>query len=158
MTVQSPTGATPRRTMAPLAAFLLVLVIVLIAGLGGTTRAADKHRKLINCNLHEGPCTQVLAGSTVSLAVLPRPVKAMADLVFRVTLAEDSDLESDPYIDLDMPGMTMGKNQVVLKAVKPGAYEGTGVIVRCKSGRRTWRATVTLPGSGSTEFVFDVIY
>jgi hypothetical protein len=30
--------------------------------------------------------------------------------------------------------------------------------LRRSSGRRTWKATVTLPDAGKVEFVFDVIY
>jgi hypothetical protein len=54
--------------------------------------------------------------------------------------------------------MDMGSNRVELRAVKDSMYEGQGIIVRCPSGRRTWKATVTLPGAGQAEFVFDVIY
>jgi len=54
--------------------------------------------------------------------------------------------------------MDMGPNRVELRPVKENVYEGQGVIVRCPSGRRTWKATVTLPESGKAEFVFDVIY
>jgi len=82
----------------------------------------------------------------------------MTDLVFRVSLPENPVLESVPYIDLGMPGMDMGRNRISLEATSPGIYEGTGIIVRCRSGRHTWRATVTIPGIGSTDFVFDVKY
>jgi len=37
-------------------------------------------------------------------------------------------------------------------------YEGKGVIVKCPSGHRVWRATVTVPDLGKAEFIFDVIY
>ena len=121
--------------------------------------AGDTYQEMINCDLHQGACTQLLAGSTVSLTVSPRPVKAMQDLVFQVRLG--SKLPPDaglPYIDLGMPGMNMGPNRVQLKATDNATYEGKGVIVRCPSGRRTWQATVTLPGVGRTDFIFDVIY
>ena len=156
MTMPSQTVAIGRRSSAGLKAILLATALA--AGFSGAALGADKHQKLINCNLHEGPCTQTLAGTIVGLAVSPRPVNAMADLVFRVTLAGNPALESAPYIDLDMPGMNMGKNQVQLRSVGAGTYEGPGVIVRCKSGRRTWRATIALPGIGKSAFVFDVVY
>jgi hypothetical protein len=57
-----------------------------------------------------------------------------------------------------MPAMAMGPNRVILKQVDQNTYEGKGIIVRCKSGKRTWRATVTLPGLGKVEYTFDVIY
>jgi len=112
---------------------------------------------LVKCDIQRGPCTQELAGMVVTLDILPRPVKAMKDLKFRVTVSGGKPVRA-AYIDLGMPGMDMGPNRVELRPVKDNAYEGQGVIVRCPSGRRTWKATVTLPESGKAEFVFDVIY
>ena len=83
----------------------------------------------------------------------------MQDLAFKVTL--DGQLPPDaklPYIDLGMPGMNMGPNRVKLKFTGKATYEGRGVIVKCPSGRRTWRATITVPGFGHADFIFDVIY
>ena len=121
--------------------------------------AAEKYQHLVNCDLHRGACTQQLQGMDVSLEVEPRPVKAMTDLLFRVRLGGGTALgESNPFIDLGMPGMNMGPNRVLLKAAGPSAYEGKGVIVRCPSGRRIWQATVTVPDVGVVRFVFDVIY
>ena len=57
-----------------------------------------------------------------------------------------------------MPEMKMGPNQVSLQASGKGVYEGTGIIVRCSSGKRIWKAAVVLPGIGIAEFIFDVIY
>ncbi len=120
--------------------------------------AADKYRVLINCDLHQGDCQQTLGGHKVILMVTPRPVTAMTDLTFRVTFEGAPAMDKPPYIDLGMPGMNMGKNQVQLKSIGNGVYQGRGVIVRCKSGRRTWRASVTCPGIGTTDFIFDVVY
>ena len=52
----------------------------------------------------------------------------------------------------------MGPNRVKMKPVGKNVYEGKGVIVKCPSGHRVWRATVTVPDMGKAEFVFDVIY
>jgi len=112
---------------------------------------------LVKCDIQRGPCTQELAGMVVTLDILPRPVKAMKDLKFRVTVSGGKPVRA-AYIDLGMPGMDMGPNRVELRPVKDNVYEGQGVIVRCPSGGRTWKATVTLPESGKAEFVFDVIY
>jgi len=125
----------------------------------GLISAGDKYQEMINCDLHAGPCTLALSENAVTLEVIPRPVKAMQDLLFRVTLTEKLPHSTvAPYIDLGMPGMNMGPNRVQLKAVGDLVYEGRGVIVRCPSGRRTWQATVTLPDGGQTRFIFDVIY
>ena len=137
----------------------VAILSVFLLSAPGHISAGDKYQELINCDLHQGACTQSLAGSTITLAVTPRPVKAMQDLSFQVTFS--SKLPPDtkpPYIDLGMPGMNMGPNRVQLKFAGNATYEGSGVIVRCPSGRRTWRATVTIPDAGQTDFIFDVIY
>ena len=136
----------------------LTIVFAMHAGLVASGYAADKYKEMINCDLNREFCSRSLAGSRVTLAVSPRPVKAMADLIFKVGLEDNPALEARPFIDLSMPGMNMGKNRILLGSDGTGTYTGTGVIVRCKSGRRVWRATVTLPGLGRADFVFDVIY
>ena len=138
---------------------IIVLLVVLLLSFSGSGNADDKYRDLINCDLHQGVCTQNLPGSTVTLAITPRPVKAMQDLLFQVTFSAKLPPNAKlPYIDLGMPGMKMGPNRVQLKSVGNDTYEGRGVIVKCPSGRRTWRATVTVPDFGQTDFIFDVIY
>ncbi len=125
--------------------------------LGKATAADPTPESLVNCSIQQGPCIKDLGGMTVTLDILPKPVIAMKDLKFQVILSGEKPI-TNPYIDLGMPGMDMGPNRVQLRAVKDSVYEGQGIIVRCPSGRRTWKATVTLPGAGQAEFVFDVIY
>ncbi len=67
-------------------------------------------------------------------------------------------LTGSPIIDLSMPGMKMGKNKVKMKMIAKGVYQGTGIIVRCPSGKTIWQATINLSGIGSVNFIFDVIY
>ena len=98
-----------------------------------------------------------LGNVKLTLDILPKPVKAMQDLVFRLTLSGINQ-NANPYIDLGMPGMDMGPNRVLLKAVDSGVYEGTGIIVRCPSGRKVWRARITIPDIGTVDFIFNVIY
>lgn len=136
--------------------FGLVFLFVLVLA-GAVCSAADKKTAQINCDIQKHSCTLNLAGSDVIFNISPRPVKAMADLTFQVKLA-DPQPAKPPYIDLGMPGMKMGPNHVDLKAVRPGTYEGRGIIVRCPSGRTVWRATVTVPGRGAVDFIFDVVY
>ena len=136
-----------------------VFSIVVLLVIPGHISAADKYQEMINCDLHQGGCTQLVAGLSVTLTVKPRPVKAMRDLSFQVHLNGKLPPGNKlPYIDLGMPGMNMGPNRVQLKSMGNGTYAGSGVIVRCRSGRRTWQATVTIPDEGQTEFIFDVIY
>ena len=100
----------------------------------------------INCDAHKGVCSRPLGNQIISLEIMPRPVKAMQDLVFKVSVSGNPPSKS-PFIDLGMPAMKMGPNRVMLKPAGQGHYEGKGVIVRCKSGRRTWFANVN-PRSG----------
>jgi hypothetical protein len=109
------------------------------------------------CDIHHAPCTKIVQECELTLDIRPKPVKAMEDLIFTVTVS-GAKPTSDPYVDLGMPGMNMGPNRVSLRAAGQGRYEGKGVIVRCPSGRRTWQATVTIPGTATAEFIFDVIY
>ena len=111
----------------------------------------------INCDPHIGTCTQTIGDVAVTMEISPKPVKAMEDLLFNVTLS-GPESASAAHIDLGMPAMKMGPNRVMLKSTGPGKFEGRGVIVRCKSGHRTWFAIVTVPDYGEAIFVFDVIY
>ena len=139
--------------------FSAAILAVFLLLIQGYISAADKYQEMINCDLHAGPCTRSLSENTVTLDVTPRPVKALQNLSFRVTLSgKQLTSTKAPYIDLGMPGMNMGPNRVKLKSACGNLYEGQGVIVKCPSGRRTWQATVTIPDAGQTEFIFDVIY
>ena len=139
--------------------FMVVVLTVFLLTAPASSNAGDKYQEMINCDLHQGACTRNLSGSTVTFAVTPRPVKAMQDLLFQVAFSAKLPPNTQlPYIDLGMPGMKMGPNRVQLKSAGNGTYEGRGVIVRCPSGRRTWRATITVPDFGQTDFIFDVIY
>lgn len=110
-----------------------------------------------NCNIQEESCTRTVDGRTVELDITPKPVKAMKELTFRVRVSGDA-LKKPPHIDLGMPGMEMGPNKVTMEKVEGSVYEGTGVIVRCPSGKTIWEARVTVPGAGQASFIFDVVY
>jgi len=111
----------------------------------------------INCQAHSGSCALPLGKETVTLEITPRPVTAMQDSTFIVKISGDQPAQV-PYLDLGMPAMKMGPNRVLLKPAGNGTYIGKGIIVRCKSGRRTWFANVVIPGTGEAKFVFDVVY
>jgi len=135
--------------------FFLFMFAIIQPGL--LVPAAGAAEVKINCNVHHGSCSQNLEELEITLDISPKPVKAMQDLVFKVSLVEEG-LDRAPYIDLGMPGMKMGPNRVILKKISRTVFVGKGVIVRCPSGRRTWRATVTAPGRGKVDFIFDVVY
>ena len=139
------------------AGLVLIMIGILIFGGGVALNPAMAADTTINCDAHKGICSQSSGDLTVSLEISPRPVKAMQDLVFKVSITGASPAKP-PHIDLGMPAMKMGPNQVALKPLGPGIYEGTGVIVRCPSGKRIWFANVIVPGAGEVKFIFDVIY
>ena len=116
---------------------------------GREARGADE-------DIHAGPVTGRAGGQTVVLDISPKPVAAMRELSFTVELP-GYDGPDAPVIDLDMPGMRMPPNRVRLVLDGPGRYRGKGVIVRCRSGKRRWTATVTLPGGDRAVFAFDVV-
>jgi hypothetical protein len=67
--------------------------------------ATENNENKTNCDPHQGICTKSLSGCTVTLEINPKPVKAMEDLIFRVTLSGNLPANANPpYIDLEMPG------------------------------------------------------
>lgn len=144
-----------RREIHPNFIILVFAPLLLVAALSVNTVSAGESS--INCQAHDGKCTLPMGKETVTLEIMPRPVTAMQDSAFTVTLSGKPPGQA-PYLDLGMPAMKMGPNRVHLKPVGNGAYKGKGVIVRCKSGRRTWFANVVVPGAGEAKFVFDVVY
>jgi nitrogen fixation protein FixH len=96
-----------------------------------------------------------IGGQEVLLSITPWPLIAMREVDFTVSLPGYAG-KTSPYVDLSMEGMEMGRNRVDLSRGADGRYRGTGVIVRCPSGRRDWEATVTAPGAGKAVFRFAV--
>jgi hypothetical protein len=115
------------------------------------------------CDLSRGPCARAAGGATVTLAAGPRPLRAMTDLEFTVTLAPaGAAAAAEGRLALTMPGMYMGENRVTLAPAGEGRWQGRGVVVRCPSGQRTWAAEVELPPRAAGQppvraaFTFDV--
>ena len=139
-------------------ACLVLISIAIVFSHGQTVMAGDRAlRKYKKCNFHQSACTMSLSNATVTLDIQPKPVKAMRTLTFDLEVS-GTVLTRQPHIDLDMPGMVMGPNRVPMKPIKEGLYKGEGFIVKCPTGKRTWRAKVTLPGVGIVDFVFDVLH
>lgn len=152
----TPSGSlSGRRIRWPLVTCFMVLMTCASVRVVPAEDIKDSDKA--KCDVHHTACTQDLPDLKVTLDINPKPVEAMQDLTFTVILSGKNPTAL-PYIDLGMPGMHMGPNRVHLKSAGNGRYEGQGVIVRCPSGRRIWQATVTVPGSGSAEFLFDVVY
>ena len=137
---------------------VVILSILFLVFVADTIFARDSTTgQLINCDIQHQPCIQQVSGTSVFFDIQPKPVKAMKDLIFEVKI-KDMDLAEPPVIDLGMPGMEMGPNHVKMKMIAAGVYQGTGIIVRCPSGKTIWQANINLPGKGSVNFIFNVIY
>lgn len=142
--------------------YLIVLAAMWLAATSATGDSSpDSSGADSTCDLHAGACSLAVGDLIVTLAITPRPIRAMTDLYFHVSVIGDFD--GTPYIDLDMVAMHMGRNRVRLAsddgesardAVR--AFRGTGVVVKCPSGKRAWKATVVLPDIGEAVFHFDV--
>ncbi len=138
--------------------FRIVVLVVLVAGVAcGTGDQAQVKPAHAQCDVHSGPCRIVVGGRTVTMDINPKPVTVMKDLDFVVTVS-GKELKNPPYIDLNMSAMDMGPNRVELELTENGVYTGRGVIVKCSSGKKRWKALVTVPDVGAAEFHFNVQY
>ena len=131
--------------------FLLIFMLFLFSCSSGTKETAD-------CDPHDGPCEKQAGEYGITLDISPKPVLHMKELTFTVSFSDDSPpIASDLLVlDLSMPGMDMGKNQVTLERNAARRYSGTGIIVKCPSGRTLWRATVLLSENLKPAFTFNV--
>ncbi len=111
------------------------------------------------CDIHKGPCEGYLDdGTPVRFDIGPKPVKALQDLQFSVSIEGVNDAKV--IVDLTMPAMYMGENQVTLIPSGNGTYTGTGSIVKCASGDRLWDAAVIVERAGKqskTHFRFETM-
>lgn len=116
----------------------------------------------IDCDIHAGYCLKTIDNISVVFDCNPKPVKSMSELLFSVTLREKDEPVPDARVEIDltMPGMFMGENRILLVHKEKGRYEGKGVIVRCTSGKRIWKADVIIgrPSKKTmhTSYVFEV--
>lgn len=111
-----------------------------------------------DCDPHAGPCMKTSGPYTVTLDISPKPVRHMQELLFEASVSGGSPLFSADtlLLDLSMPGMEMGKNEVTLRKAAENLYRGTGVIVKCLSGRTLWRATLSISETLKPSFTFNV--
>jgi CheY-like chemotaxis protein len=114
------------------------------------------HASAVDNSIHEKDCSVTVGQRTVTLNIEPKPVKHMKELTFSVTVTPCDKLPDTLLLDLSMPGMQMGKNQVTLVKKSNCLYEGKGIIVRCMSGRTLWQATVLSDTLNNPAFTFNV--
>ncbi len=114
------------------------------------------------CDIQSGPCRAATgSGMEVLFSILPRPVRAMEDLEFVVTLTRKGAAVPGAVIllELSMPEMFMGTNQPKLREDRGGTYRGRGIIPRCVTGQRTWNAFIAVRHDGIIDklsFHFEV--
>ncbi|MBZ0156718.1 MAG: FixH family protein [Alphaproteobacteria bacterium] len=138
---------------------LLVIMLLFGCGKGSDAPKAD-------CAINAGPCVRetVPDGLSVSFDIGPKPVSSMAVLTLSTFLQKKGRTVTDAKVtvDLSMPGMYMGENRVALALTESGRYEGRGILPRCPSGKRLWKAEVMVerpsrPGRTTTaSFIFEV--
>ncbi|HYA31557.1 MAG TPA: FixH family protein [Thermodesulfovibrionales bacterium] len=109
-----------------------------------------------DCETDKGPCSKTIGRMTIIIDIAPKPVKAMAELAFTLTITGNPAPPPELILNLGMPGMYMGSNRVILRRGRDGTYMGEGIIPRCPSGKRLWSAAVNMPGSEKVRFTFDV--
>jgi hypothetical protein len=146
---------------SPAAFAVTVFLCFAIAVSQGTEMAAEAGdaQTKADCEINKGPCTKKTGALEVTLDIGPKPVSAMKENSFTIRIVPaPHPLPEKIAIDLGMPGMFMGNNVVTLRRQASGLYRGTGIIPRCPSGRRLWKAAVNAPGVGKVEYVFDVVY
>jgi hypothetical protein len=138
------------------------LFVVFALGTGATIYIAHRswdglvdRRHSVATLTPAGPLRGAIGGQEVLLSIAPWPPIAMREVEFTVSLPGYAG-KASPYLDLSMAGMEMGRNRVDLSRGDDGRYRGTGVIVRCPSGKRDWEATVSAPGAGKAVFHFAV--
>jgi len=111
-----------------------------------------------DCDPERGVCAKRIGDREIIFRISPKQVKAMEELVFSLVIRPDAPSPGEISLDLSMPGMYMGENRVLLKKSPDGTYRGKGVIPKCRSGRRLWKAAADIPGTGKVDFTFNVSY
>jgi len=115
------------------------------------------NESLSDCDIDHGPCIKSHGEKEIIIDIEPRPIKTMQPLYFRAKLKNYKEPKSI-MVDLTMPGMTMGINQIVLKKTAKDIYEGRGTIPVCPAGKRLWNAGVLIDGKLEEVFTFNVQY
>lgn len=111
------------------------------------------------CDLAARPCTAKAGPLEVTLDLVPRPPRTMAELAAAVELRRDGAPVDGAKVVLsfDMRDMSMGPNRRTLSGSGAGRYAGRAVLVRCPSGHRDWYAEVAVeaPGLGPAAARFE---
>lgn len=129
--------------------YLLVVFFLISA-------CANKPQEEDLCRFENGSCIKRFDSKELILEIRPLPPQAFKELTFILSMKGGKLQEEEILLDLTMPGMFMGQNQVKLKRNEEGRYIGKGVIPRCPSGKTLWQATVIMPSGERADFRFHV--
>jgi hypothetical protein len=137
---------------------VLLPAVIPLQGCFQEEKPREKVARAINCAIDVGPCVGTIEDLRVTFEITPRPVRTMTELVFRVEAVSTGRTleEREVGVDLAMPGMVMAENRIILSRLDSGSYEGRGVIVRCPSGGKDWKATVFSSSIPHLTFAFKV--
>jgi len=80
----------------------------------------------------------------------------MKELTFIIKVQPYTSLPDTLMLDLDMPDMHMGKNQITLTKQSGDTFQGKGIIVKCRSGHTLWQATLLSSQLKNPSFTFNV--
>ena len=130
----------------------LLIIVLIVASCSNERRTATPE-----CDFDTGPCVSESGEKKIFLDIEPKPVTVMTELNFEVRL-ENFDNPQSVALELSMPGMSMGLNRINLIKDSGAGYRGTGIIPRCASGKKLWKATILIDGQTGGEFLFHVHY
>jgi hypothetical protein len=136
-------------------AVLLFFSCQLVFILNSSTAAGSDSKP--DCDINSGPCKKIEGSEEILFDIIPKPVKAMRELTFIVTI-KGGPVADKLIVTLGMPAMYMGENKIIAIKSSRGTYTGKGVIPRCLSGQNLWQATVETPKGKKAAFLFNVIY
>jgi hypothetical protein len=131
-----------------------LIVLLLLSGCGSRETTTD-------CDIGRGTCVKNIGeGVSASFDITPKPVKTMSERLFSVVLRKGGAplTGATVTLDLSMPGMYMARNRVSLVHAGEGIYEGKGIIVKCPSGRKVWRARIAIDQAGKNRAVADYTF
>jgi hypothetical protein len=126
--------------------------------LGRWIHVAGEVGEGVHCDAGVRLCAADAGDARVVLDLAPHPPVPLKELDAAVQLTRGGAplAGAEVAVEISMPGMFMGENRILLRAVGPGRYAGKGALLRCTSGRRDWLAEVVVrvPGGGETRARF----
>lgn len=110
--------------------------------------------KISICNFKIQEKEKIIFEGTLDLS--PRPVRVMKEIQFTLQLNSFDFQPEEILLDLTMPEMYMGENQVKLIPVKENQYVGKGIFPECSSGFKRWNIEIIFSKKYSTNIQFDI--